>query len=729
LPAIAQQTWGWYRVNLDLTPPLLVITNPASSNVMQPMIEVQGFCPEALARLTYDLSNAAGFFPNQQAIVLNRNYDTNTWEFTTNTFQAFDVALTNGDNVLTFHAADLAGNLTTTNFTFTLSYAARTNPPVVQLYWPQDGTQISGNTFTVRGWVDDFTTSLQATILDTNGDTNTVSAIVERDGKFWAGNLPLAAGTNQLTLTAIDAAGNVTTTNITVTGSPVALTMNAVDSSQLWQFTANVGGNISDPTYSVWVNGVQGTNIGDGTWSADNVPINAGGTAVFQVRAIASSDNGGNGSGGGATASYANLGNPASATACDMETDEDKPDRLYVSQYTRDVSQSENVKDTTVSYLAGAALTNIVAWTSKDSGNYTWKDQAGGSGDWNDTYNNGVCVCTNCSGQENWPATFWPDEAAGIQNFSGCCNPELDTNIGGPVIPFEHCDVNAPTNYNFGPGWGAFFNEQGEFFDSEWGWDNTTYIRKAQTTVHFDAGGKSVPGQDIYLITVSALDMLSTNPVPLETITIAGLGNLDTNGNLYALEPASGDFDVTPQAPDLQYYIFNVSVQHFYSYFYVYDRQPITPVQPIQSLSGWQIYEIMYDPGHVWWMFGNTAPPNNLIPSNLTPFLNTSAGLFNVGYSYSDPYQTYPGILRVPDPDNNQTVWTRWMISFDQLISGLQFTQGQFNHPPNYNLLRYNCVDEAIQAGAAAGVSVPDNKGGLDMSNPEYFGAGLPPPQ
>ena len=41
---------------------------------------------------------------------------------------------------------------------------------------------------------------------NTNGDTNTISAIVERDGKFWIENLPLAPGSNELTLTATDAA-------------------------------------------------------------------------------------------------------------------------------------------------------------------------------------------------------------------------------------------------------------------------------------------------------------------------------------------------------------------------------------------------------------------------------------------------------------------------------------------------------------------------------------------
>ena len=59
---------------------MLVITNPVSPNVMQPMIEVQGYSPKPLASLAYDLSNAAGFFPNQPALVLSQHYDSNSRE-------------------------------------------------------------------------------------------------------------------------------------------------------------------------------------------------------------------------------------------------------------------------------------------------------------------------------------------------------------------------------------------------------------------------------------------------------------------------------------------------------------------------------------------------------------------------------------------------------------------------------------------------------------------------
>jgi hypothetical protein len=57
--------------------------------------------------------------------------------------------------------------------------------------------------------------------------------------------------------------------------------------SQLWQPTVNLTGNISDATSAVWVNGVKGHNNGDGTWSANNVPVNKGGTANFDITAYA----------------------------------------------------------------------------------------------------------------------------------------------------------------------------------------------------------------------------------------------------------------------------------------------------------------------------------------------------------------------------------------------------------------------------------------------------------
>jgi hypothetical protein len=221
---------------------------------------------------------------NQQISVTDRHYDSVAWEFTTNTFQGYDVFLTNGVNTITIHAIDLAGNVTTLVTNFTLDYSGKTNPPVVQLTWPTNGTLVIGSNFTLDGQLADPTATVRASITDTNGNTNTVAGLVARTGQFWVQNIPLNAGTNALTLTVTDVVGNTTVTNISLVQSPLVLTLDPIgDSQQLWQPTINLTGTISDATYAVWVNSVKGHNNGNGTWSANNVPVDSGGTASFTV--------------------------------------------------------------------------------------------------------------------------------------------------------------------------------------------------------------------------------------------------------------------------------------------------------------------------------------------------------------------------------------------------------------------------------------------------------------
>jgi hypothetical protein len=291
LPPNAYQTWQAARLKLDLTPPSLVITNPTASLVTQPVIQLQGYCLESLAKLSYDLTNATGSVTNQQVIVLDQRFDTNTWEYTTNYFQCFDVPLTNGANLITLHATDWAGNSITTNFTYTLDYSTATNPPTIQLGWPQAGTKISGSNFTWHGRISDPTAQVTAQIMDTNGATNSVSGRVGRDGSFWIEGLPLSGGTNSLSLTATDAAGNTSVTNIPVIQSSLVLTITSAGLGQAVQ------GTISDPTnYTIWVNGTMATNNLDGTWTAQDPHLTLD-TPNVQVRAIPNSDNGGYGGG------------------------------------------------------------------------------------------------------------------------------------------------------------------------------------------------------------------------------------------------------------------------------------------------------------------------------------------------------------------------------------------------------------------------------------------------
>jgi hypothetical protein len=273
--------WQWKRLKLDYTPPSLVITGPTNGTVNVPVIQLMGYSPEALGSIRYDLSNAAGTVTNQQVLVLDQSYSTDTWEFTTNTFQAFDVPLTNGVNTITLHATDLAGNTSTLSTNFTLDYSGVTNP-VIQLFWPQNGEQISGSNFTWRGWVDDPTATISASITDTNGNTAVVQGYTERNGNFWVENLPMPNGTNSLTLAVTNAAGYGSTTNIFVSTSPLTVTMTPVPDDQLWNLTVTATGSISDSNCSLWINGVK-AGVTNGVWTAANVPMTKGGVAIFDI--------------------------------------------------------------------------------------------------------------------------------------------------------------------------------------------------------------------------------------------------------------------------------------------------------------------------------------------------------------------------------------------------------------------------------------------------------------
>jgi hypothetical protein len=181
----------------------------------------------------------------------------------------------------------LAGNLTTADYNFTLDYSNDTTPPALTLIWPQDGTAISGSQFTLQAQVDDPTATVTASIVDTNGNTNTIQGLVERSGQVWVNNLPVTTGANTLTITATDAAGNTSTTDLVLSQSSVTVTMDPLLGNQLNQPSVSVTGTVSDPTCAVTVNGVSATVNSDGTWSADSVPVSPAGLATFDMEVYA----------------------------------------------------------------------------------------------------------------------------------------------------------------------------------------------------------------------------------------------------------------------------------------------------------------------------------------------------------------------------------------------------------------------------------------------------------
>ena len=86
---------------------------------------------------------------------------------------------------------------------------------------------------------------------------------------------------------------------------------------------------------------------------------------------------------------------------------------------------------------------------------------------------------------------------------------------------------------------------------------------------------------------------------------------------------------------------------------------------------------------------------------------------------------TSPGMLRDPETDAYFSVSKRYQIGFPNVINGASLTKMIHDSPEIYDLFNHNCVNVVIQAGAAAGVSLPNDTGPMDYCNPEWFGYGI----
>ncbi len=531
------QTWSWRRAKFDKTPPVLVITNPASSAGSWPMIQVLGFSVEPLSALSCDLSNSAGLFTNQMALVSDQYFDTNTFLFTTNFLQVYDVRLAAGTNVLMFHAADLAGNTTTTNFSFVL--ASNTVAPAITMNWPQNGMTVCGSTFTLDGWLDNPSAGMIASFVDTNGVTNNFTGIVERTGRFWVEDIPLTAGTNLVTLTACDAWSNSVVTNLTVVDSDLSLTVDALDPDSLNVQTITVTGTVSDASYGVWVNGIQATVNSGGTWSADSVPVNSGGTASFEAQA------------------YPQGQSPATNTVSPvrLKYNTDKGPYIFVP------SDSQNTSTTTNTVFTGpdSGSVNIT-----DTQTQLWTDGSGGGEVINSVTvsTSGSIIQTNmCNQKIVWPATLWPNLVGGPRVVTGDCAGWLSTNGPSPNIGLEHCDVNDPKSTFIAavpPSTASTKTDE-------------TYTRTAQTKLTLFTGGKADPNRRSFiLLTAWANEILNKRAqppyssgapgqgIPSTSIVLGELGALWADARLFKVLPDGVYPDITPTVSGKPFYNFGL---------------------------------------------------------------------------------------------------------------------------------------------------------------------------
>jgi len=527
--ADSQPVWRSTRIKLDLTAPSLFLSNPTSTVVSVPIMQLMGFCQEALATFTYDLSNSLGSHTNKQVFVLSQRFNTNAWEFSTNYFQGFDLALAAGTNILTLRASDLAGNATATNLTFVLDYAGKTNPPTITLGWPRPGTRISGDQFTARGWVSDPTAQVIAQIVGTNGVTNTVSGRVGRAGDFWIENVPLASGTNALSLIAVDVVTNSAATNFIVIKSGVTL---AIASPQ---FSQGASGTISDTNYAVWVNGVRATTDGNGAWSV--LPRLTLDNSSVQARAIPSSDNGGSGSG-----PSGDEPNPTSSGAIDVEAAVAWPDGLI---YARSMHMQD--------YEVGGETNGGAAYL--DQYNMDWEETAGGTmfQAWTSWYPYSVPPTNTALAV--WQPGRWPE-------------------VNGTVIKAEYLGNSTPaysTNQLGFPQLGPWFGHLD--YEAYLGWERVSWTDRAQ--IALVTGGE--PGSTemaVYAISgdASAIgapsdpdnnDDPSYTSIPPTQVSIGNLGSLDANGFLFTVVQPRAQVDITPRVDSTSYFTATLNAQPY----------------------------------------------------------------------------------------------------------------------------------------------------------------------
>ena len=79
LPSGAVPTWNAVCLDLDLTPPVLVVTN--AIHLAVPVLQLQGYANEELASLTFDLNNANGAISNQAGFMTKTIFNTKGLRF------------------------------------------------------------------------------------------------------------------------------------------------------------------------------------------------------------------------------------------------------------------------------------------------------------------------------------------------------------------------------------------------------------------------------------------------------------------------------------------------------------------------------------------------------------------------------------------------------------------------------------------------------------------------
>jgi hypothetical protein len=206
----------------------------------------------------------------------------------TTSWSATGVALQTGANVITITARDAAGN--TANDTLTVTYTPPdTTGPTVAIDSPTTASNYTNTTSTVSlgGTAGDNIGVTQVTWSNSRGGSGTATGTTA-----WSvASITLQAGSNVITVTARDAAGNTATDVLTVTApdtsAPTVTITQPTSSATLstTTTTVNVSGTASDNvgvTQVTWSNDRGGSGAATGTtsWSVNGVALLNGANVI-----------------------------------------------------------------------------------------------------------------------------------------------------------------------------------------------------------------------------------------------------------------------------------------------------------------------------------------------------------------------------------------------------------------------------------------------------------------
>jgi len=528
VPNLAEYAYGTNPRNPASKPVVYVsYTSPVNTNTFLPVVQFTGSINLNVRTLRLDVTNAAGVttdlegFVTQRTVVPGLGF-TNSPAKYTNAFHCFDVPLTNGANTVALRFTDAYGLTFATTVAFTVDFNASPAAPVGTVLWPANGAQLGTDTFTLRGRLDNPTASVIAR-LTIDGEEQELGGLVERDGTFWLEDLP-APASGPLTLVFTDAGGKARTNTLNLTRSPVSLVLNDPSGPNLWDTALNLSGSVSDPAYSVWINSVRATVDENGNWTAENVPVNAGGVASFALRAVPNSDNGGAGAGGQAMAGSGGLGglysapggNPGSAGAVDAKFDFDNPPRIVVSSYTM------RAQDDNPTFEYGSTNRQTLDWTRSGAG-YS-----------------GTATAYYEIKYPPYPGFVWRQNQAINYPFPGTNGYEVNTGlytwgdpffytnlVGEPSVPWKYVNLSRRTT-------------------------NQVFSENTQTHLVLQTGGRGgLGGASVFMFTASATDINpfeSAVSIPPESLRTLGK-NFGPDGRLYSALPDNADFDLTVSSP------------------------------------------------------------------------------------------------------------------------------------------------------------------------------------